>query len=56
MKRQLGAVLFDHGVAESLRRHGLETIRARHTCAHRVNELLAICDILDAKESTAIAS
>lgn len=27
---------------------GLETIRARHTCAHRVNELLAIVAKLDA--------
>jgi spore maturation protein CgeB len=29
--------------AEALRQHGLATIRARHTCAHRVEELLAIC-------------
>lgn len=28
--------------AAKLRASGLETIRARHTCAHRVDELLAI--------------
>jgi len=32
----------DSGLRESLRRHGLETIRRRHTCAHRVDELLEI--------------
>ena len=26
---------------------GLETIRARHTCAHRVDELMAIVEQLD---------
>jgi len=56
MTRQLRAVLFEKGLAESLRAHGLETIRARHTCAHRVDELLAICKTLDVKESAAIAS
>jgi spore maturation protein CgeB len=56
MTRQLRAVLFDDGLAESLRTHGLETIRTRHTCAHRVDELLAICRTLDGKESAAIAS
>ena len=29
--------------AQSMARHGLQTIRARHTCAHRVRELLSIC-------------
>ena len=31
-----------------LARAGLETIRARHTCAHRVDELLGIAAALDA--------
>lgn len=35
-------VLSDNRLSESLARHGLETIRARHTCAHRVDELLAL--------------
>jgi spore maturation protein CgeB len=35
-------VLGDPALAQSLREHGLETIAARHTCAHRVDELLAV--------------
>ena len=42
MQRQLRAVIEDRGLAESLTRHGRETILARHTCAHRVDELFAI--------------
>jgi hypothetical protein len=40
-------VLHDDGLAASLALHGLQTIRERHTCAHRVDELLAICAELD---------
>ena len=32
----------DFALRNSLIRNGLETIRARHTCAHRVDELLAV--------------
>jgi spore maturation protein CgeB len=42
MKSQLRAVLHEPALAASLRANGLETIRARHTCVHRVDELLAI--------------
>jgi spore maturation protein CgeB len=42
MREQLQAVLHDEALAASLREHGLRTILARHTCAHRVDELLAI--------------
>ncbi|MCK6546517.1 glycosyltransferase [Myxococcota bacterium] len=42
MRSLLRAVLSDPGLARSLASHGLATIRARHTCAHRVDELLAI--------------
>lgn len=42
MTRQLRAVLHDADLRLSLIDTGLSTIRARHTCAHRVNELLAI--------------
>lgn len=35
-------VLHDPQLARELAANGLETIRARHTCAHRVDELLAI--------------
>jgi hypothetical protein len=39
MTAQLEAVLSDEGLADALVRSGLETIRSRHTCAHRVEEL-----------------
>jgi spore maturation protein CgeB len=42
MKTLLREVLSDSGLAETLSRNGLETIRARHTCRHRVEELLVI--------------
>jgi len=48
-RRSLDAVLHDDELASSLARRGLETIRARHTCAHRVDELLAICAELDGR-------
>jgi spore maturation protein CgeB len=43
MRTLLPDVLHDEELAWSLREHGLHTIRSRHTCAHRVDELLAIC-------------
>ena len=46
MTRHLKAVLEDESLAQSLAKHGRETILARHTCAHRVDELLAICEKL----------
>ena len=42
MIAQLEELRRSHTLAEELRRHGLETIRKRHTCEHRVNELLGI--------------
>ncbi|HEX2547602.1 MAG TPA: glycosyltransferase [Ramlibacter sp.] len=42
MREQLRAVLDDAEVAASLAEHGRQTILARHTCAHRVDELLGI--------------
>jgi spore maturation protein CgeB len=42
MTEQLRTVLADADVADSLAAHGLETIRSRHTCAHRTDELFAI--------------
>ncbi|MFL5304292.1 MAG: glycosyltransferase [Polyangia bacterium] len=42
MRSQLGAVLSDQGLATRLSAHGRRTIAARHTCAHRVDELLEI--------------
>jgi spore maturation protein CgeB len=42
MERHLRDVLQDRALARSLAESGRETILARHTCAHRVDELLAI--------------
>jgi spore maturation protein CgeB len=46
MRRQLRAVLEDGALAASLAAHGRETILQRHTCSHRVDELLRIRDEL----------
>ncbi len=42
MERRLRDVLHDEALRKTLAANGLETIRARHTCGHRVDELLAI--------------
>ena len=42
MEQQLQAVLHDAALAQSLAQHGRRTILARHSCAHRVDELLDI--------------
>jgi spore maturation protein CgeB len=42
MRKHLREVLNDRALARELRRNGLGTIRARHTCAHRADELLDI--------------
>jgi spore maturation protein CgeB len=55
MKRHLRAVLEDPALAERLARSGRESIRARHTCAHRADELLAICAELDGDRERATA-
>jgi hypothetical protein len=39
----LDEVVHDPALAADLRAHGQATIAARHTCAHRVEELLRIC-------------
>lgn len=43
MRDHLRNLLNDPELASALARHGRETILTRHTCAHRVDELLAIC-------------
>jgi spore maturation protein CgeB len=43
MRKALRAVLSEPGLAEELAAHGLRTIRERHTCGHRVEQLLSIC-------------
>ncbi len=53
MKRHLRDVLNDQDFARALAEHGRETVLARHTCAHRVDELLAIYSELIESESAA---
>ncbi|PWC36107.1 glycosyltransferase [Azospirillum sp. TSO35-2] len=48
----LRAIDQDADLRAELIRNGLETIRARHTCAHRVDELLAIVDTLRGADKT----
>jgi len=48
MARHLTALREDPALRRSLVAHGLETIRARHSCAHRVDELLGVLAGLDA--------
>jgi spore maturation protein CgeB len=42
MAHQIRRVLTDPALARRLARSGLETIRNRHTCAHRVDQLVAL--------------
>ena len=46
MQAKLRDVIADRAFAKSLARSGLDRIRARHSCAHRVDELLAIVGML----------
>jgi spore maturation protein CgeB len=48
MARHMRAVRDDPDVRASLIASGLATVRARHTCAHRADELLAVLDKLGA--------
>jgi spore maturation protein CgeB len=47
MRQHMRAIRSDAALAQSLRQHGLETIRSQHTCAHRVDELMQILIGLD---------
>jgi spore maturation protein CgeB len=46
MRAHLEAIRRDPILAEALSRNGRATIEARHSCAHRVDELLSICRTL----------
>jgi len=53
MASQLNAVQADPALRESLVRHGLQTIRSRHTCDHRARELLVFLQQLGATREVA---
>jgi spore maturation protein CgeB len=42
MRKHARALLSDHAMAAELSARGLETIRKRHTCAHRADQLLLL--------------
>jgi spore maturation protein CgeB len=46
MRDHLDAIRHDRELAAELSRHGRATIATRHSCAHRVDELLATCRTL----------
>ncbi len=48
MAEALRALKSDPGLRAELAAHGLAAIRARHTCAHRVDELMAVLERLGA--------
>jgi spore maturation protein CgeB len=56
MQRHMRAILSDADLAFALSERGLSTIRRRHTCSHRVDQLLLICRSLgrDLAPATAI--
>jgi spore maturation protein CgeB len=58
MRRHVADLRADPGFAASLAARGAATVRARHTCAHRVDELLAICRSLgrDLDPATTLAA
>lgn len=47
MKRALRDLVNDRAMREELAVSGLETVRRRHGCSHRVDELLSICEGLN---------
>jgi spore maturation protein CgeB len=55
MKQHLQSVLADPQVAGALSSHGRKTILQRHTCAHRVDELMEIYHSIDSPLSSAAA-
>ena len=51
MTEHLARLRADPDLGRSIAASGLETIRARHTCAHRVDELFAILATLDQRRA-----
>jgi spore maturation protein CgeB len=47
MRKHLVDILHDPDAAAAMAKRGVETILRRHTCGHRVDELIAICHELE---------
>jgi spore maturation protein CgeB len=43
MAAHIKTIIENESHSAAFAQHGLQTIRSRHTCSHRVNELLEIC-------------
>jgi spore maturation protein CgeB len=56
MREQMRAVLHDRALAQSLAEHGLKTILRRHTCEHRVSELMNILESIGVRQACASPS
>jgi spore maturation protein CgeB len=56
MQAHLAALRADEGMRRSLIEHGLDTIRARHTCAHRVDELFDIVNEIRGVEKEVLSA
>jgi spore maturation protein CgeB len=56
MRSHLAALRADDGLRQYLSAHGLDTIRRRHTCAHRAYELLAIVDRVRGRSPEALTA
>jgi spore maturation protein CgeB len=48
MKAELEMLLGDARARRQIAEHGMKTIRKRHTCAHRAQQLISICEELAA--------
>lgn len=55
MKQHLTSLLRDPAQRRALAEHGLATIQARHTCGHRVDELLTIHDEILGRRSATVS-
>ncbi len=56
MERHLVALVQDSDLRDALVAHGLATIRARHTCAHRVDELMSVLKTLQASPALSVTA
>jgi spore maturation protein CgeB len=56
MTRHLRALLANQEMAQEMATHGRQTVLQRHTCAHRVDELLSIWEDLSRKQAGATRS
>ncbi len=54
MKRRISELLNDYEKAEIIAEHGLNTIRTKHTCKQRVDQLYNICEELGIKNKSTI--